>query len=216
MAIRIPHNIWVNLLDLAYDRVLSGTRGIDKASELALKYSGTGLTLDQQAHALIKRQRILAGSSGFITGLGGFMSLPVAIPANMVSVVFIQLRMIAAIAYMGGYDIEDKKVRSMVFTCMAGNAIKDILQEIGISAGTRLTQRLINSISEKSLIAVNQKVGFVLLTKSGGHGIVKLSKVVPLAGGLIGGSIDIIATDAMGRAARRVFLNGSSENIIPS
>jgi uncharacterized protein (DUF697 family) len=207
MAIHIPNDLWENLLDLAYNRVLTGTKGIDKASSLALKYNKTGLTPDQQAHALVKRQRLLAGSSGFITGLGGFMSLPVAIPANMVSVVFIQLRMIAAIAYMGGYDIEDRKVRSMVFTCMAGNAMKDILQEIGISAGTRLTQRSINSISEKSLVAINQKVGFALVAKSGGHGIIKLSKVVPLAGGLIGGSIDVIATDLMGRTARKMFLD---------
>lgn len=206
MNIRIPNDLWENLLELAYNRVLTGTKGIDKASALALKYSNTGLTPDQQALALIKRQRLLAGGSGFITGLGGFMSLPVAIPANMVSVVFIQLRMIAAIAYLGGYDIEDKKVRSMVFTCMAGNAVKDILQEIGINAGTRVTKRLINSISERSLVAINHKVGFTLFAKSGGHGVIKLSKVVPLAGGIIGGSIDVIATDVMGRAARKMFL----------
>lgn len=216
MAFRIPDDFWENLLDSAYNRVLTGTKGIDKASELAIRYSHSGLTLDQQAHALIKRQRLLAGSSGFITGLGGLMSLPVAIPANMFSVVFIQLRMIAAIAHMGGYDLEDKKVRSMVFTCMAGNAIKDILQEIGISAGTRVTQRLISNISEKSLIAINQKVGFALVARSGGTGLVKLSKLVPLAGGLIGGSIDIIATDVMGKAASRMFLDRNIVNELPS
>jgi uncharacterized protein (DUF697 family) len=216
MTFRIPPDFWENLIDSAYNRVLTGTKGIDKASVLALKYSETGLTLDQQAQALIKRQRLLAGSSGFITGLGGLMSLPVAIPANMFSVVFIQLRMIAAIAYMGGYDIEDKKVRSMILTCLAGNAFKDILQEIGINAGTRITHRLISNISEKSLIAINQKVGFALVAKSSGSGLVKLSKVVPLAGGIIGGSIDIMATNVIGRAACRLFLNGNTVDELPS
>ena len=41
-------------------------------------------------------------TSGFVTGLGGLITLPVAIPANVSSVMYVQMRMIACLAYMGG------------------------------------------------------------------------------------------------------------------
>ncbi len=198
---------WMKLLDWAYDKSLSGSTGIDKASTLASRYMRPDRTLNQQVDALIRRQRIIAGSSGFITGLGGFMSLPVAIPANIASVVFIQIRMIAAIAYMGGYDTQDKKVKSLVMACMAGNVAKDILQEAGIRIGTRITHRIVENISERTLIAINQKIGIALLAKSGGKGMINISKAVPLAGGVVGGSIDVISTALIGRIARRIFID---------
>ena len=207
MVINDNSGFWMNILDWAYDRALTGATGIDKASTLAIKYARPDRTLDHQVTALVQRQRILAGSSGFITGLGGFMTLPVAIPANIASVVFIQIRMIAAIAHLGGYDTQDKKVKSLVLACMAGNVAKDILQEAGIRIGTRVTQRIIENISEKTLIAINQKIGFALVAKSGSKGMINISKAVPLAGGVVGGSIDIISTGLVGRIARRIFID---------
>lgn len=198
--------LWLKILDLAYSRALSGAAGIDKASVLASRYNKPDRTIDQQVDSLIRRQRILAGTSGFITGLGGFMSLPVAIPANLASVIFIQLRMIAAIAHLGGYDLEDRKVKSLVFACMVGNAAKDILQEAGIRIGTRVTRRLIENISERSLVTINQKVGFALIAKSGSKGFININKAIPLAGGVIGGSFDVITTELIGRIARRTFI----------
>lgn len=200
-------DVWMKILDWGYNRALLGGTGIDKASVLASRYNKPDRTIDQQVDALIRRQRILAGSSGFITGLGGFISLPVAIPANLASVVFIQLRMIAAIAHLGGYDLEDKKVKSLIFACMAGNVAKDILQEAGIRIGTRITYRLVENISERSLLTINQKVGFALVAKSGSKGFINISKAVPLAGGIIGGSIDVISTGLIGRIARRTFID---------
>lgn len=200
---------WTSLLDWAYDRVLIGSPGLEKASLLAQKYNIPGLTIDQQVNALIRRQKILAGSSGFITGLGGFITLPIAIPANIASVVYIQMRMIAAIAFIGGYDLEDRKVRSMVYTCLAGNAAKDILQEAGIRVGRNFTRRLISNISERSLASINQKVGFALLKKSGERGFVNISKAVPLAGGIIGGTFDVVTTGLMGKLAHDTFIKAA-------
>lgn len=46
--------------------------------------------------------------------------LPVAIPANISSVLYIQLRMIAAIAIMSGHDVKDDKVRTLPTPAFAG------------------------------------------------------------------------------------------------
>lgn len=174
MDVTFTKNIWSDILDWAYDRALKGGSGMDKASVLAMRFSDPSLTLHQQVNSLIQRQKILAGSTGFLTGFGGIMAMPFTIPANFASVLFIQLRMIAAIAFMGGYDIEDRKVKQMVIACLAGNAIKDI--------------------------------GFTLLRRYRGKGIINLGKGVPLAGGIIGGSIDVATTAALGRIARNTFI----------
>jgi hypothetical protein len=193
-------------LDLAYSKALAGLPGMDSAEELAGSYLKQEGTLTEKVNSLIRWQNAKAGSSGFITGLGGFTTLPVAIPANLVSVLYFQVRMIAAIAFMGGYDLRDDRVKSLVYVCLAGNVAKDILQEIGISVGTRLTTQLIGNISEKTIVSLNQKIGFQLISKTGGKGAINLGKAIPLAGGIIGGSIDVLATNLIGNMARKTFI----------
>ncbi|MBW6492478.1 MAG: EcsC family protein [Lentimicrobium sp.] len=199
----------LKVLDWAYDKALAGLPGLNSAVELSESYLKQEGSLRHKANALIRWQNVKSGSSGFITGLGGFMTLPVAIPANLASVLFIQIRMIAAIAHMGGYDLRDDRVKSLVFACLAGNIAKDILQEIGISAGTRITAQLIGRISEQTIIAINQKVGFQLFSKTGGKSLVNLGKAVPLVGGVIGGSFDTVMTNLIGNIARDVFIGKS-------
>jgi len=193
-------------LDWAYEKALSGLPGLDSAPDLALSYMKQEGSLLDNANSLIRWQNAKAGTSGFITGIGGLMTLPVAIPANLASVLFIQVRMIAAIAYMGGLDLRDPKVKTLVYTCLAGNFAKDILQETGIRLGTKFTALAIERISEKTLLYINQRVGFRLLTTYGSKGMINLGKVVPLIGGIIGGSIDIAATNIIGNMARDSFL----------
>jgi uncharacterized protein (DUF697 family) len=196
----------LQVLDWAYDKAVAGLPGLNSAVELSESYLRQEGTLRHKANALIRWQNVKSGSSGFITGLGGFMTLPVSIPANLASVLFIQIRMIAAIAHMGGYDLRDDRVKSLVYACLAGNVAKDILQEIGINLGTRITAHLIGRISEQTIISINQKVGFQLLAKSGSKGAVNLGKAVPLVGGVIGGSFDTVMTDLLGNIARDVFI----------
>lgn len=193
-------------LDWAYEKALSGLPGLDSAPDLALSYMKQEGSLLDNANSLIRWQNAKAGTSGFITGIGGLMTLPVAIPANLASVLFIQVHMIAAIAYMGGLDLRDPKVKTLVYTCLAGNFAKDILQETGIRLGTKFTALAIERISEKTLLIINQRVGFRLLTTYGSKGMINLGKVVPLIGGIIGGSIDIAATNIIGNMARDSFL----------
>jgi len=132
--------------------------------------------------------------------------LPVAIPANIASVMYVQIRMIAAIAYMGGYDIKDDRVKSLVYVCLLGNASKDILKELGINIGTKLAKSAIEKISGQVILKINQTVGFRLVTKFGTKGVINLGKAVPLVGGIIGGAMDLSSTNIMGNVARDTFI----------
>lgn len=44
---------------------------------------------------LISNQILKCSSSGFLTGLGGVITLPFPLPANLMGVIYVQMRMIA-------------------------------------------------------------------------------------------------------------------------
>ncbi|WP_257575197.1 EcsC family protein [Vibrio parahaemolyticus] len=87
---------------MAYDKAINGVAGLDSAQELALSYIKESSDPISQANSLIRWQNTKAGTSGFLTGLGGLITMPVTLPANITSVMYVQIRMIAAIAHMGG------------------------------------------------------------------------------------------------------------------
>lgn len=141
-----------------------------------------------------------------MSGLGGINTLSVEIPANVSSIIHVQMRRIAAIAYMGGYDIKDDSVKRLVYMCLTGNAAVYIAKEIGIKLGTKLTESAIRKISSATITKINQAVGFRLITKFGTKGVVNLGKVIPLIGGLVGGGIDSVSTNTIGNISKKVFL----------
>jgi uncharacterized protein (DUF697 family) len=198
-------------LEFAYEKATTGFIGIESATELAEFYVNQHPdNKRKQANALIKWQVAKGATSGFLTGLGGLITLPVAIPVNLASVLFIQLRMIAAIAVIGGYDLKDDKVKSFAYSCLAGNGVKDVLKEVGITAGKQFVlKKVIGQISGGTITRINRVVGFRLLTKFGSKGLVNLGKMVPLVGGLIGGSMDAIWVIGVGNTAKSIFIDDS-------
>jgi hypothetical protein len=206
MAQALNQDTLMQALDWAYDKAVNGVAGLDSASDLAHDYMQRNGSRHDQAQSLIRWQSAKAATSGFLTGLGGLVTMPVTLPANITSVVYIQVRMVAAVAEMGEYDIRDDRVKVLVYACLAGNTAKDIIKSAGIVAGRKLTEQAIRGISAKTITAINQKVGFRLLTKFGQKGVINLGKLVPVAGGVIGGSLDAVATRTIGHIARETFI----------
>lgn len=206
MANNLTESKIIDVLNWSYEKAVNGVPGLDSAYDLAADYMKSNESLYNQANSLIRWQNTKAGTSGFLTGLGGIITLPIAIPANVASVMYVQIRMIAALAHMGGHNLNDDRVRSLVFVCLTGNAAKDILKDIGIVVGKKIAQNSIKNISGKTITAINQKVGFRLLTKFGEKGVINLGKAVPLLGGLIGASFDSLTTNTVGNIARDTFI----------
>lgn len=209
----------MELLDWTYEKAVNGLGvvGMDSAIDLAEDYSKQEGSLTEQINSLIRWQNTKSVTSGFLSGLGGIITLPVAIPANIASVMYVQIRMIAAIAHMCGYDLKDDKVKTLVYTCLAGNGAKDILKSTGVVIGTKMSTNLIKSISRETITAINKAVGFRLLTKFGEKGAINLGKAIPLVGGVIGGTFDGVSTNIVGNVARDAFIpetvNMSSEYV---
>jgi hypothetical protein len=197
-------------LEFVYEKAICGFKGVDSATKLAESYKKSHpCDKSKQVDALIKWQIGKGATSGFVTGLGGLLTLPVAIPANITSVLFIQIRMIVAIAIIGGYDPRDDKIKSFVYSCLAGSAVKDVLKDAGIKIGQQLVlQKVIPAISYGMLVRINRTVGFRLIAKFGEKGFINLGKMVPLVGGIIGGAMDAVWVAGVGKVAKALFLDG--------
>jgi len=193
-------------LEWAYEKSMDGLPGMGTAEELAQEYMKNNSSALEAANSLIRWQNTKAATSGFLTGLGGIVTLPVTIPANVASVLYVQLRMITAIAYMGGHNPRDDRVKTLAYACLAGSAAKDILKDAGIAIVQKLAINSINNISRATITKINQAVGFRLLTKFGSTGIINLGKAVPILGGVVGATFDSVTTNMVGNVARDTFV----------
>ena len=200
----------MNLLDSLYSKCIQGIPMISSPIEkMADDYLQHNATVEDAAKDMINKQVIKCTTSGFITNLGGVITLPVTIPANVGSVMYVQMRMIACAAYMAGYDVHTDQVQTLVYACLAGVSVMEVAKKVGIKIGQKGLENLIDKIPGKVLIAINHKVGFRMLTKFGETGAINLGKAIPVVGGVIGGGFDFIDTKFIGNRAYNQFIKGN-------
>lgn len=201
----ITQSKMMEVLDWSYEKAVNGLPGMETAQELANNYLNRYNSADEAIDKFIKWQQVKCATSGFLTGLGGIITLPVAIPANISSVIYVQTRMVAAIAHMRGFNLKDDQVRTLVYVALTGQAAADILKQAGIKFGTQMSTVLIKRIPFEVIKQINKAVGFRLVTKFGQTGVINLGKGIPLVGGIIGGTVDAVGTSTIGKTAKRVF-----------
>lgn len=200
------------VMEWAYEKATDGI-GLGSAVEMAEDYLSENGSLEDKINSLIRWQNAKAGSAGFATGLGGLVTLPVTLPANIASTLYVQIRMIAAIAHMVGYDIKHDKVKTMVYMCLLGNGVGEALKDVGVTAGTKFAEAFITkNVTGAMLTKINKAVGFRLVTKAGSKGLIDLTKLVPVLGGVIGGTFDAVTTNMVGNTARDMFLDKNNQN----
>ena len=119
---------------------------------------------------------------------------------------YVQIRMIAAIAVMGGYSLQDDVVKSMVFATLLKVEVGNLLKQVGVKTANRASLQLLKKLPGTVLTKINQKLGFRFLTKFGQKGVINLIKVVPVAGGVVNGGLNLVETKAIGKRAMKVFL----------
>ena len=90
---------------------------------------------------------------------------------------------------------------------MCGATTGEVVKGAGIKLTAKLTEAAIKKLPGAVLKEINKKVGFRLATKFGEKGIINLGKMVPITGGVVGGTFDASSTYAIGKIARTIFIN---------
>ena len=209
MGATISQEEIMQLLNKLYDQSVHGIAKVSPPiDELANDYLQKSKDINTAAKKFINYQIAKCTTSGIVTGLGGLITLPVAIPANVGSVMYVQMRMIACLAYMGGYATNSDQVQTLVYACLAGISIDQILKNVGIQFGTKFTMAMVKKIPGTVLTKINQKVGFRFLTKFGTKGLINIGKAIPIVGGVIGGGFDFAETKIIANRAYKMFVEG--------
>lgn len=199
----------MSLLDTCYEKCLNGVPYVSPSvEEFSKDYLEKYLTKQQACKAMINNQIIKCTTSGFITGFGGIVTMPITLPANIGSVLYVQMRMIACTAYMAGFELDSDQTQTFVYACLAGVAVNELIKQAGIKFGVKFANGLIKKIPGKVLTKINQKVGFRFITKFGSKGIINLGKLVPGVGAVMGGGLDLVETKAIGNRAYKWFFEG--------
>ena len=195
------------ILGSIYKNSINGIPRVSKPiDEFSNEFLNASSDIRIAAQKMIDNSIMKCTTSGFLTGFGGLITLPVALPANVTSVLYVQMRMIASLAYMAGLNVNDDSVQTLVYACLAGVSVAEIVKKAGIQFGQKLSNAMIKKIPGKALTKINQKVGFRFVTKFGQKGIVNLVKMIPLAGALVSGGFDFAETKVIAKRAYKEFI----------
>ena len=196
----------MKILDSCYEKCLNGIPKVSPSvEEMANDYLKKYKTKEEACKAMIRNQITKCATSGFITGFGGFITMPVTLPANITSVIYVQMRMIACTSYMAGFDLDSDQTQTLVYACLAGVAVNNVIKQAGIKFGVKFANGLIKKIPGKVLTKINQKVGFRFVTKFGTKGVINLGKLIPGVGAVIGGGLDLVETKIIAKRSYKWF-----------
>lgn len=189
------------------ENAVGGFGPLSGADDLALEYLNDSSyeNNDKRVESLINWETTKNFSTGFITGLGGFVTLPVTIPASLGASWILQMRMAAAIARIYGHDLKEDRVRTLLLCIIIGQDIKEVCKQVGIKVAQNLTYVAIRKLPVEMLKRINRAVATQLVTKAGAKGLINLTKLVPVVGGVVGGTFDAVTCRITAKAAQRAF-----------
>ena len=204
-AIHLPDESAVSrLVQMLMDVGIDGAGPLKSARWIAEDARQDARTTEA-AISRIARKTVARGAiGGFVTSLGGFVTMPIALPVNVVEFYVQATRMVGAIATLRGYDVDDPMVRTAILLTLVGSDADEVLARAGLATGGgRMVSLATRQLPPAGLLIVNKAIAFKLLRGVGEKAFSKLGRGVPILGGLVGGGIDTwmmkrIADHAMG------------------
>lgn len=162
--------------------------------------------IDASISYLVTEHIALAGAQGFVSNLGGSLTAVVGIPANISGVAIVQTRMVASIAHLRGYDLDDQRVRSAVMTCLLPKSQVDQLVASGDLPSSPMGIATAPVADPELEGAVAMKILSVLLGQSAGKQLPQfIGRRIPVLGGGIAATADSMTTWSVARYARTQF-----------
>ena len=157
------------LVTMLVDTGLDGRGPLSSARELADEALAKEGGDREQAVNRLARSTMLTGSiGGFITGLGGFVTMPVSLPVN----------------------VAEFYLQAVLLT-LVGSDSDEVLRKAGMAtAGSRVTSYALKGLPPAALMVVNKAVGFRLMRGVSEKVLSRFGRGIPVAGGLVGGGID--------------------------
>ncbi len=187
------------------ERAIDGAGPIPSAitsGEAALRKAGGDV--DTAVESLIAAHVKLSAAQGFLTNVGGFLTMAATIPLNIGALALVQCHLAASILHLRGYDLSKRAVRDAVLVCLLdADARKGLSKTLGFQVSP--TVLAVADPHPDTRNAIAQAVTGQLLALTGGKQIAKFAaRRIPVVGGAIGGAGDAWSTRRIGRAAAKI------------
>jgi hypothetical protein len=205
VAMRAAPGLTATFVHRALERAIDGAgpmRGAAASAEQQLSRSDGDV--DDAVRGILDSHVSLAGLQGFVTNLGGVITMAVAIPANISGLAMLQCHLVGGIAHLRGYDLDDPRVRNAVIACLVGeHGVKDLIKHkklpstpMGIATAPTYDPELDWRISKE---VANELIARI----AGKRTIAVLARRTPVVGGGVGAVTDGLATYEIGQYAAR-------------
>ena len=167
--------------------------------------------VDRAVQEVIDNHVRYAGAQGFLTNIGGLVTMAFAVPANITGLTLIQCRMIAGIAHLRGYDLDDPRVRNAILVSLLGeDTVESMVKRKKLPAPPMAlaTAPHHDATLEQS---ISTHVASDLISRVAGKRLAtQVGRRVPVVGGLVGAGTDGWTTWKVGRYVAREFLPRAS------
>ena len=163
--------------------------------------------VEKAVHEVIENHVRYAGAQGFLTNLGGLVTAAITIPTNITGLALIQCRMIAGIAHLRGYDLDDPRVRNAILTCMLGaDAVSALVKKRQLPAPPMALATAPLHDPDLDKVVAAQVASELIGQVAGKRLAISVGRRIPIAGGFVGLGVDAYLTWRVGRYADRELL----------
>jgi len=174
-----------------------------------LRSQNPGISNADLAKKIVRRKSTKNGMVGAATGIGGFLTLPLSVPADMFASWKIQIFLALVIAHVYGHNNNTADIRTDVYLILAGDSAKEALKRLGIEVSKGVTKKAMNKyvtreIMKKIWKIIPQKI----ITKGGTKSLTSFTKMIPLLGAPVGYAFDWTATQTVGKTAIKYYSGG--------
>jgi hypothetical protein len=192
----------------ALHRAIAGVGPLPPAASAADKQLAEQRGDVQRAiHEVIENHVRYAGAQGLVTNIGGLVTAALTIPTNITGLALVQCRMVAGIAHLRGYELDDPRVRNAILTTILGRDTVDSLVRKKKLPAPPMALATAPAHDPDLDRIISAEVASDLITKVAGKRLaVVVGRRVPIVGGIVGMSVDGYATWRIGRYADRELL----------
>lgn len=193
------------LVERLLDAGIDGRGPFESAQAVAASAREKSRSDEAAVNAIVRRHVATGVAGGFVTGLGGLVTMAVAVPANVIEFYLTATRMVAAIAVVRGYNLSQAQIRTAVLLTLVGAEADDVLHKAGLGAGGRITDLATRRLPDSALMIVNKAVGFRLVSQLGRGVLSRFGRAVPVIGGAVGAGLDGYLMTRIAEHARTEF-----------
>lgn len=211
LAPRVPRlapGLTAGFVREALDRAIHGVGPLPPAANAAEKQLAEQHgDVDRAIREVIDNHVRYAGVQGFATNLGGLVTAALTIPANISGLALIQCRMVAGIAHLRGYDLDDPRVRNAILVSILGEeSVNSLVKRRKLPAPPMALATAPQHDPNLNAI-VSMEVASDLIARVAGKRLATtVGRRVPVVGGLVGAGADGYVTWRIGSYAERELL----------